>query len=83
MGYKVNLEEPIPEGLEARVIAAADYKVFAAKGKLSDGIVFKEWQNIWDLNDEVNRTFTSDFEIYGAKSQHQENAEVGIYVAVN
>ncbi len=83
LGYKVKEEEPVPEGLVAIAISAANYKIFTAKGKISEGIVFKEWQNIWNLNDELNRSFTSDFEIYGTKSQDPESAEVDIYIALN
>ena len=83
LGYKVKETESVPEGLVARVIDSSSYKVFTAKGKMAEGFVFKEWQNIWNLNDELNRSYTSDFEIYGAKSQNPENAEVDIYIALN
>ncbi|MBI3519062.1 MAG: AraC family transcriptional regulator [Bacteroidetes bacterium] len=83
LGYKVDVNEPIPEGLVAKSIDATNYKRFTASGKLSEGIVFKEWQNIWNLNDELNRSFTSDFEIYGTRSQNPEQAEVDIYIALN
>ena len=76
LGYKVNSNEPTPEGLVARSIDSASYKIFTAKGKLSEGFVFKEWQTIW--NSDIPRSFTSDFEIYSSKSQDPENAEVDI-----
>lgn len=82
LGYKVKDSEPIPEDLVAIAINSSNYKVFTAKGKLSEGIVFKEWQNIWNINNDLNRSFTSDFEIYGAKSQNPENAEVDIYISI-
>ena len=53
LGYKVKHTEPVPEGLVAKVIDTTHYKIFTATGKLSDGIVFQEWQNIWNLNDEL------------------------------
>jgi predicted transcriptional regulator YdeE len=83
LGYKVKDTEPLPEGLVSIVIGTTHYKVFTAKGKQSEGFVFKEWQTIWNLNNELNRSFTSDFEIYGAKSQNPENAEVDIYIAIS
>ncbi|MDX2174522.1 MAG: GyrI-like domain-containing protein [Bacteroidota bacterium] len=82
LGYKVKDSEPVPEGLVARIIDTSNYKIFTAAGKLSEGIVFKKWQTIWALNNELKRSFTSDFEIYGAKSQNPEKAEVDIFVAV-
>jgi len=83
LGYKVKNSEPVIEGLVEKVIDTSHYKIFTAKGKLSEGVVFKEWQNIWNLNDKLNRSFTSDFEIYGTKSQDPESAEVDIYIALN
>ena len=83
LGHKVKNTEPMPEDLVAITIDVNQYKVFTAKGKVSEGFVFKEWQTIWNLNDQLNRSFTSDFEIYGTKSQHPENAEVDIYISIN
>jgi predicted transcriptional regulator YdeE len=83
LGYKVKTDEPLPEGLVERTIESNNYKVFSAKGKASEGFVYEEWKKIWDLNDELNRSFTSDFEIYGPISQNPKNAEVEIYIAVN
>ena len=83
LGYKVKSDEPVPEGMVARSIDAAHYKIVKASGKMSEGFVFKEWQNIWNETTELNRSFTSDFEIYGIRSQDPENAEVDIYISVN
>jgi predicted transcriptional regulator YdeE len=82
LGYKVKADEPVPESMIAKTINAAHYKVFNAKGKQSEAFVYKAWQSIWNLNNELNRSFTSDFEIYGANSQNPEDAEVAIYIAV-
>ncbi|MBL7937083.1 MAG: AraC family transcriptional regulator [Bacteroidia bacterium] len=81
LGYKVKLSEPVPEGLVAKIIDSTNYKVFSAKGKIAEGFVFKEWQKIWNLT--INRSFTSDFEVYNSKSQDPENTEVDIYIALN
>jgi predicted transcriptional regulator YdeE len=83
LGYKVKTDEALPEGLVEKTIELNNYKIFSAKGKASESFVYNEWKKIWDLNDDLNRSFTSDFEIYGANSQNPENAEVDIYIAVN
>ena len=38
------------------------------------------WIKIW--NSDLNRIFTSDFEIYGEKAHNPENAEVDIFIAM-
>jgi predicted transcriptional regulator YdeE len=83
LGYKVKANEVLPEGLVEKSIDNAGYKVFNARGKASEGFVYNEWKKIWDMNAELDRAFTSDFEIYRAKSQDPENAEVDIYIAMN
>ncbi|KEQ28411.1 GyrI-like domain-containing protein [Pedobacter antarcticus] len=70
----------IPEGLTGHTIAAGNYKHFQAKGKLNEGIVYKEWTGIW--NSDIQRTYDSDFEIYGEKAQDPENATVDIFISV-
>ena len=81
LGYKVKTNEPLPEDLVEKSIDVANYKVINTKGKMSDGFVYNEWLKIW--NSDMDRSFTSDFEIYGAKAQDPENAEVDIYIALN
>ena len=80
IGYKVAVAETLTEGFTEKIIQPENYKVVTAKGKTTEGFVFKEWQNIWTLN--INRTYITDFEIYGAKSQDPENAEVDIYIGI-
>lgn len=80
LGHKVNSSAPLPEGLVEKLIPEQHYLVFTAKGNPQEGSVFSEWQKIWDSA--IDRLFSSDFEIYGAKSQDPENAEVDIYLAV-
>jgi len=80
LGYRVSNLDRVPEGLTGKVIDAGRYTSFMAKGKISEGIVFNAWLKIWDTP--IDRAYTADFEIYGAKSQDPENAEVEIMIAV-
>ena len=57
-----------------------NYKVYTAKGKMPDAVV-NQWMEIWS-DSELKRAYTSDFEVYGEKSQDPANAEVDIYIAV-
>lgn len=80
LGCVVESLDSIPEGLIGKTIAGHHYEKFIAKGNLADGVVYNEWLKIWDSG--LNRTFTSDFEIYGEKAQDRENAEVDIFIAI-
>ena len=79
LGYKVENTAEVPEGLTGKTIATHVYEVKTAKGKMAEGFVFKAWQEIWASD--MPRAYTADFEIYGAKSQDPEHAEVAIYIA--
>ncbi len=66
--------------MTGKEVEEGNYKIFTAKGKMPDAVVNK-WMEIWK-DDELKRAYTSDFEVYGEKSQNPKNAEVEIYIAV-
>lgn len=75
------VQEAINEpGITTKIFTGDKYRVFTAKGAMEDGIVFKEWLKIW--NDDIDRLFTTDIEIYGEKAQNKLNVEIPILVAV-
>jgi predicted transcriptional regulator YdeE len=80
IGHKVSSIDIIPEELASREFKGGNYFVFEAKGKIPAAVVNK-WQEIWDNNEELNRSYTADFEVYGEKSNDPEDAEVEIYIA--
>lgn len=79
IGCKVSKAENLPEGFSTKTIPAAKYAVFTAKGKMPDCIM-EAWQGIW--NSDIERAYTSDFELYGEKSADPANAEIDIYIAI-
>ncbi|PTS92796.1 AraC family transcriptional regulator [Flavobacterium sp. HMWF030] len=81
LGCAVESLDFIPDEMVGITIETGSYEKFIAKGNLNDGIVINEWIKIW--NSDLNRSFTSDFEIYGEKAQNPENAEVDIFIAIN
>jgi len=81
LGCEVSNLDVIPEGMVATTIEAGNYATSTAKGNLEHGVVYQEWAKIW--NTDLNRKYTTDFEIYGEKAQDMANAEVDIFVAVN
>jgi predicted transcriptional regulator YdeE len=80
LGCLVSSLDIIPEEMNGKTIEKATYEKFTAKGNLQENIVYKEWMKIW--NSDLDRSFTSDFEIYGEKAQNPETAEVDIFIAI-
>lgn len=46
-----------------------------------EGAVINTWFKIWDTD--LNRTYKTDFEVYGEKAQNPNDAEVEIFVGVH
>ncbi|WP_299157458.1 GyrI-like domain-containing protein [uncultured Tenacibaculum sp.] len=80
LGYRVENLEAIPEGMMGKKIETSNYEKFTAKGDLTKTAVVDEWMKIW--NSDINRTYTSDFEVYGSKAQNPTNGEAEIFIAV-
>jgi len=81
LGYKVKDLDVIPEGLTGAEVPGKTFAVFTASGKLADGVVYQAWTDIWDKP--LDRSYSGDFEVYGAKAQNPDQAEVDIYIALN
>lgn len=62
-------------------IEGGRYQKFTVQGKMPDAVV-EQWQTIWSRDKELNRRYTADFEVYGAKAQDPGQAAVDIFIAV-
>ncbi len=80
LACKVSNFDSIPEGMVAKTIGGGNYKKYVAKGNLKENIVYNAWLKIWE--DKIDRAYTSDFEVYGAKAQNPEDAEIDIFVGI-
>lgn len=80
-GLKVESLNEIPKGLVGREFKSGKYLKFIAKGEMPKAIQ-DTWQEIWEKDDTLNRSYSADFEVYGEKSQIGENSEVEIFIAV-
>lgn len=80
LGCVVKSLDFIPENMTGKTIEGVNYERFVVKGNLAEGIVFNQWENIW--NSDLARIYTADFEIYSDKVQNPENAEVDIFIAI-
>ncbi|MEP0713388.1 effector binding domain-containing protein [Algoriphagus sp.] len=81
IGYQVDSLEIVPKGLVAKEFDGGKHIKYVAHGKLPEAVV-QTWEEIWSKEGELNRKYTADFEVYGAKSQQGENSEVEIFIAV-
>lgn len=80
LGCKVSSLDSVPEGMVGKKIPAGKYVKKLVKGNLNEGVVFAEWEKIW--NSDLDRAYTADFEVYGQKASNPEKAEIDIFVAV-
>lgn len=80
IGCQVSALEEIPEGMVSHIIPEGTYIQRLVRGNLNENIVLHEWMDIWNSPD-INRAYTSDFEVYGPKAQDATQAEMEIYIA--
>ncbi|MDR2223665.1 MAG: GyrI-like domain-containing protein [Flavobacteriaceae bacterium] len=80
IGCEVSDLSIIPEGMIGHTIEGATYNKVTTTGDLTQGLVIKEWENIWAQK--WNRKYTADFEVYDEKASNPHDAEVSIYVAI-
>jgi len=80
LGCAVSTLANIPEGMVVKSIEVVNYQKYTVKGNLNEGVVLNEWVKIW--NSDLDRAYTTDFEVYGANAENLENAEVEIFIAL-
>lgn len=82
LGCRVTNLNQIPEGMEAKTFASGNYAKFTAKGDLTKDAIFEAWTKVWEMENELDRAYTADFEVYGEKAQDPTNGEADIFVSV-
>lgn len=80
LGCRVDSIQEIPEDFVGKTVEQATYQKFVAKGNLMEGAVFNEWLKIW--SSDIDRAFTTDYEVYGVASHDPADGEADIFVAV-
>ncbi len=79
LGCKVESTDAIPEGMTSVTIQGGNYHSYTSRGNILAGSVANTWKQIWDS--ETNRSYTTDFEVYGEKARDPQNAEVDILIS--
>jgi len=81
IGCPVSSIDIIPEGMVTKTIPASSYAVFRAIGEHPKALI-ETWGNIWKQSN-LERTYTSDFELYGNKFVSGSPKEVEVYIGVD
>ncbi len=79
IGCKVDSLVNIPDGLTGITIPAEKYNVYTLGGKCPAN-VYAAWGEIWESD--VDRKYTTDFDLYKLNIANFEDTEVKIFVAV-
>jgi len=82
LGLKVSSLDIIPEGLTGREFEGGNFQPFLAKGELPQAVV-ETWQQIWDQDKTLNRSYTYDYEVYDERSRQGGSSEVAVFIAKN
>lgn len=81
IGVPVSTLDETPEGLLGREFMAEHFKKFTAKGEMPNAIM-STWADIWQREEELNRKYSYDFEVYCDKPQNGAESEVEIFLSV-
>ena len=81
IGVPVSTLNEIPNGMIGQEFQPENFKKFIAKGEMPKA-VDDTWINIWEQDENLNRKYTYDFELYGANCNKGTDSEVEIFVAV-
>lgn len=80
LGCKVGSLEDIPDGMMGKSFEGGNYVKLSAKGNLMKGLIVNKWAEIWEMD--LDRAFTTDFEVFGEKAQNPADAEIDFLIAL-
>ena len=81
IGVLVSTLNEIPDEMIGREFQPENFKKFVAKGEMPKAVV-DTWTEIWQQDENLNRKYSYDFELYGENCQKAADSEVEIFVAV-
>lgn len=82
IGYRIKPDEeaPVPANMHSVACKAGDYAVLSAAGKQPEALI-ETWNSIW--SSDLDRTFATDFEVYGPKFFEDGVNEVLVHIGVS
>ena len=81
IGVSVPKIDNIPEGMLGRELPTENFKVFDVNGTLP-GAVIDTWCEIWHLDNELQRKYSYDFELYKKMDPNTEDQIVKIFISL-
>jgi predicted transcriptional regulator YdeE len=78
LGYEVADLLHIPSGMKGVEISPSAYTIFTAKGEFPASLAHA-WQTVWSAP--LNRSYTTDFEVYPPDFLPQNKTEISLYIA--
>ena len=79
IGCRVPKDTEAPAGMTKATINGGLYRQYIAQGDLTGPAIVQAWETIREAN--LDRKFTSDFEVYGDKARNPKEGEADVYVA--
>lgn len=79
IGCRVDSLSNVPEGMVGKVVEEGEFTTFAAKGDQ----VGAKWGEIWSMDAKLDRSYTSDYDLYENLGEDFSKIDVTIHVAVN
>ena len=80
IGYNMINLDNIPEDLTVKIVLAAKYVSFIAKGDLTKDAVINKWMEIWDMD--LQRSYSTDIEMYDDRAVDPTNGIAEILISV-
>lgn len=80
IGCPVSSLDDIPEGMVAKTIPAGAYAIFHSTGEHPKALI-ETWEQIWQQQN-LDRTYTGDYEVYEDKFISGSPKEVDVYIAI-
>jgi predicted transcriptional regulator YdeE len=84
VGAPVKAETAVPAGMVLKQIPAGRYAVITTEKGRFPKVIPETWLKIFKLEDEgkLNRTYRTDFELYGERALDPQNGQVDIYIGI-
>jgi predicted transcriptional regulator YdeE len=81
IGVSVPNLDSIPEGMVGREFPTENFKVFDVNGSLP-GAIIDTWREIWRQDNELQRKYSYDFELYKKAGLNTEDQVVKIFISL-
>ena len=85
LGARVSKVENVPAGMTVKKVSPGKYAVFTSERGPVQKVVVEMWQRVWATPKSAlggERSYKTDFEVYGQRAQNPADSVVDLYVAV-